>query len=604
MRSNFRGFVAFSVQRLAKHRGWVTTAIVFGLLSGAAESVGVALFIPLFSDSVPIDLQSGARLTQWLIDLFERFPDGQRTMVVAGCMACAIALRGLLGYVMGAAYAEIDRRLAHDLRLQLYQRCVYADYTTWERIASGDLYNTLSTEAARVTNSVVGLLSMLVTALHALLHVALLLMLSVSMSLAVVLAIALLSLPSLAISLRTRRLSVLHNRVSARMTIRLIETFESMKIIHAYGCDDYEVSRYARLSERMARISLRLRMLQSALGPSRELGRAALVVGLFACAVLLKLEVGTAVTFLLLLNRLEPRCRELNAFLLSTDAIHASLLKVEGALASDATMQFGSRQRPPLQDAVVFDRVSFSYAAGGPEAVKDLSMRLKKGQMTAIVGPSGAGKSTVLRLLLRLHDPTSGNVYMDHVPFCEFDRRSLRERVAYVSQESYLFDASIRWNIAYGSPNASQAAIVHAATLAGAHKFIADLQEGYDTRVGLRGGKLSGGERQRVLLARALLRKPDILVLDEATSALDTISEDVVKRALKTLKGSCAIVLVSHRFALVEHADMIVVMRGGSIVEQGRFSELLQTGGLFASMHGLQAINHEGLARAGGAANS
>jgi subfamily B ATP-binding cassette protein MsbA len=591
MLSNLRSFISFSTRLLAQQKRCVAAAIVFGVLSGAAESAGVALFIPLLSDAVSFDLQGGDKLTRWLIELFAGFPKAQRTMVVAGLMALAIALRGLLGFVTGAAYAEIDRRLSHGLRLDLYRRIVHADYTTWERTASGDLYNTLSAESARVTQSMVGLLSMVVTAIHALLHVALLLLLSVRMTFAVLIAIALLSLPAMAISASTRRLSLLHNRVSSRMTVRLIETFEAMKIIHAYGSGDYEVSRYARLSERLARIGLRLRMLQSALGPTRELGRAALVVGLFACAVLLKLEVGTAVTFLLLLNRLEPKCRELNAYALATDAIHASLIKVQGVLATTTpTMRFGAQHRPPLREAVVFDRVSFSYESASGEAVKDLSMQLRKGELTAIVGPSGAGKSTVLRLLLRLHDPSSGQVSLDNVPLQEFSRESLRERIAYVSQESHLFDASIGYNIAYGSPHATSAAISHAATLAGAHRFISELQEGYGTKVGLRGSKLSGGERQRVLLARALLRKPDILVLDEATSALDTISEDVVKRALHSLKDSCAIVLVSHRFALVEHADTIVVMRAGMIVEQGRFSELVTTGGLFASMHGLQAM--------------
>jgi subfamily B ATP-binding cassette protein MsbA len=591
MPSNLRNFAAFALQLLSKQWRLVAAAIIFGVLSGAAESIGVALFIPLLSDALALDLQAGSTLTRWLIELFAIFPKSHRTMVVAGLMAVAIALRGLLGFVTGAAYAEIDRRLSHNLRLELYRRSVYADYATWERIASGDLYNTLTSESARVTSSVVGLLSMVVTALHALLHIALLLLLSASMTVAVLIAIAILSLPSLAISATTRRLSLLHNRISARMTVRLIETFESMKIIHAYGCDDYEVSRYGRLSKRLARIGLRLRMLQSALGPSRELGRAALVVGLFACAVLLRLEVGTAVTFLLLLNRLEPRCRELNAYLLATDAIHASLLKVQSALAATTTklMEFGSQRRPPLREAVRFDRVSFSYDEASPAAVKDLSMELRKGELTAIVGPSGAGKSTVLRLLLRLHDPSSGQIYLDNIPMQAFDRVSLRERIAYVSQESHLFDASIRYNIAYGSKDASTSAIVHASALAGAHRFISELPGSYDTTVGLRGTKLSGGERQRILLARALLRNPDILVLDEATSALDTISEDIVKRALVSLKGTCAIVLVSHRFALVEHADTIVVMRGGAIVEQGHFSELVQTGGLFASLHALQA---------------
>lgn len=215
-------------------------------------------------------------------------------------------------------------------------------------------------------------------------------------------------------------------------------------------------------------------------------------------------------------------------------------------------------------------------------------MELPFGQTTAIVGPSGAGKSTLVKLLLRFYEPMGGEILLDDVPLPAFDLQSVRTRLAIVSQDVYLFDASVRKNIAYGRPDASLRDVMDAAARAGAHDFITELPDGYDTRVGSRGARLSGGQQQRITLARAILARPDLLILDEATNALDSITEEVVQTALSAMHGTCAILIIAHRFATIEQADNIVVLENGRVREQGSFRELLCRGGLFTRLHTLQ----------------
>jgi subfamily B ATP-binding cassette protein MsbA len=238
-------------------------------------------------------------------------------------------------------------------------------------------------------------------------------------------------------------------------------------------------------------------------------------------------------------------------------------------------------------EELVFDRVTFGYDATTP-VLEDVSIRVAKGEVVALVGPSGAGKTTLLELVPRFHDPQGGEIRLDGVALPRLQRRSLRELMAVVSQDTVLLHDSVRNNIAYGRPQATEAEIQAAARAANAHEFIIQLPDRYDTRLGERGTRLSGGQRQRIAIARALLRDAPILILDEATSALDTESERLVQEAIERLMQDRTVLVIAHRLATVRDADRIVVLEDGRVVEQGTHAQLFAAGGLYRRLHDLQ----------------
>lgn len=259
----------------------------------------------------------------------------------------------------------------------------------------------------------------------------------------------------------------------------------------------------------------------------------------------------------------------------------------------------GAAARPALRGELAFEGVSFRYRPDVPPAVDGLSLHVPAGQVLGIVGPSGSGKSTLTKLLQRLHQPEGGRVLVDGLDLAMVDPAWLRRQVGVVLQESILFNATVRENIALADPGLSMDRVVAAGRLAGAHEFIAAMPEGYDSKVGERGGTLSGGQRQRIAIARALIMEPRVLILDEATSALDLESEQAIQANMAAICQGRTVIIVAHRLSAVSVAHRIVTVERGKIVEDGSPSELLRTGGRFANLYAAQ--NGAFAARAGAA---
>jgi ATP-binding cassette, subfamily B, bacterial len=298
---------------------------------------------------------------------------------------------------------------------------------------------------------------------------------------------------------------------------------------------------------------------------------------------------GQYVTFLLMSTRMSMPLFILGMLVNQIQKSEASARRVFAMIDLQPTIidKEGAEDLSGKAESISFEDVHFGYP-GGSKVLNGISLSLKENQSVGIVGPTGAGKSTIVKLLLRYYEPDSGKVMMNNTDLQDLTLASMRQQIGYVSQDVYLFHGTVRENIAYSDQSASKEEIEEAARLAGAHEFIESFKTGYDTMVGDRGVKLSGGQRQRISLARAILRKPALLILDEATSAVDTRTEEIIQRNLNQFKDGRMTVAVAHRLSTIRDADVILVLVEGVVVERGTHIDLLSRDGVYADLWAVQ----------------
>jgi ATP-binding cassette subfamily B protein len=511
-----------------------------------------------------------------------------------------IAIFGALSsYFEKYLTTSVGQWVMHDLRRVLYSHIQRLSLSFHDQKRTGDLISRVTSDIDAVQNLISSvLLGMLVNVLTLLGMVVVMFYLNWTFTL-----IALLVAPGLFLVVyhythRIKQASRAVRRKEGEVVNVLEEVLSSIRVVKAFAREDYEQKRFERESLASVEAALEARNVKAKLPPIVEI-----IVACGTCLVLWygarlvltgALTPGELLVFLLYLGKMYKPMRELSKM---TDTISKASVgweRIREVLENEMQVRDlpKAKRAPRFKGRIEFDHVDFSYN-GGQRVLSDISLTIKPGQLAALVGPTGAGKTTIISLLPRFYDLTAGQIRIDGTDIRNFKSRSLRQQISFVLQETLLFRATVAQNIAYGKPEATRAEIIRAAKLANADEFIDRMAEGYDTMVGERGVTLSGGQRQRITIARAIIRGAPILILDEPSAGLDAASEKLVFDALENLMEGKTSIVIAHRLATVRRADVIFVIDGGRVVEQGTHEELLDNGGLYAKLYDLQFRGEE-----------
>src|SRR5690242_289162 len=523
---------------------------------------------------------------------------GTDKLSILNFAAIAVILIALFGAI--SSYGEkylttsVGQWVMHDLRRVLYSHIQKLSLAYHDQKRTGDLISRVTSDIDAVQNLISNvLLGMLVNVLTLLGMLGVMFYLNWQFTL-----IAMVVAPGLfwVVYHYTRRIKEASRdvrRKEGEVVSVLEEVLSSIRVVKAFAREDYEQERFEQRSLESVERSLAARSLKAKLSPLVEV-----IVACGTCLVLWwgsRLVVSGALTsgellvFLLYLGKMYKPMRELSKMTDTISKADVGWERIREVLENNMQVRDlpGATRAPRFKGKIEFDHVSFSYDVKQP-VLNDLSLKIEPGQLAALVGPTGAGKTTIASLLPRFYEATSGVIKIDSTDIRRFKQKSLREQISFVLQETLLFRATVAENIAYGKPNATHEEIVRAAKLANADEFIDRMPDGYDTMIGERGVTLSGGQRQRVTIARAIIRDSPILILDEPSAGLDAESEKLVFDALENLMEGKTSIVIAHRLATVRRADVIFVIDGGRVVEQGTHEQLLAGGGLYARLYELQ----------------
>ena len=507
----------------------------------------------------------------------------------------AVILKNVLVWIAGQFGATLQEYVTRDLRNAVYRHLAHLPLGYFTQMKAGQILSRVINDTFETRLILTQIVTQsLQSASLVLVYIAILFSISWKLSL-----IALVILPLLGFSLqpmlkKLRRGNLRRGNVHGEMTSVLQETISGIRLVKASGTEKYEEARFAEGSNKYARSSLKLTRLALLAPPITEIiGTliAVLILWIGAWQVLRDgtMTGATLLAFLTLVLRLLQPLKQLSQMRTTAQSSLASAERLFEILDSPAEFQRdrGTRDKAAFERDLRFQDVGFSY--GDAPVLTGVDLTARKGEVIALVGPSGSGKSTLVDLIPRFYEPTKGRILLDGVDTREIRLPALRALTGIVSQETVLFHDTVRSNIAYGaSGKYSQQQIEDAAKAANAHSFIIELPRGYDTLLGERGTRLSGGQRQRLAIARALLSDPPILILDEATSALDTESERLVQEAIDRLLRGRTVFVIAHRLSTIAHADQILVLDRGEIVEQGSHGELLARRGAYYRLYSLQ----------------
>ena len=576
-------------------------AIAIGI--AAAIGQGIANLLEPWPIKIVLDNVLRSRPAQgWLNHLLRLDATADKLMVLK------IAALGVLGiaaadaicsYVQKYVTSSVGQWVLHDLRRTLYLHIQRLSLSFHDQKQTGDLISRVTSDIDAIQSFITSsMLDALIDSLTLVGMVGVMFYINWRFTL-----IALSVAPALffVVFTYTRRIKKAAREVrkkESEIVSVIQEVISSIRVVKAFAREDYEQRRLEEQSLEGVEIALKARGLKAKLTPIVTMivaAGTALVLWYGARMALSgSLSAGSLIVFILYLGKMYKPMQDLSKMTDAYTKAGVGYERIREILETEREVRDLPRARPApaFKGAIEFRDVNFCYDQDRP-ILKNVSFRIEPGQVAALVGPTGAGKTSIISLIPRFYDPTSGTVSIDGVDIRQFQQRSLRRQISFVLQETVLFHGPIWQNIAYGKPEATRDEILKAAEIANANEFIEKMPDRYDTPVGERGVTLSGGQRQRIAIARAVIRNSPILILDEPTSGLDAASEKLVFEALDRLMENKTSIVIAHRLSTIRRSDAIFVIKDGEIVESGRHEELSKAGGLYSELYELQFREEE-----------
>jgi subfamily B ATP-binding cassette protein MsbA len=601
MHTSFQQFIRL-LRYAAPYRASLILAVGCLFLIALLNAVSIGSLQPIF-DGVfategsgsgislpgPVKAALGNRLVQ-LQEFLQAHRISALTFMGAALFLVFLA-KGALGYLQQLRMRYVSERVQRDIRNDLYAHLQTLSLGFFSRRSTGEIMSRLGSDVESLGDASTELFkNALKEPLNIIGLIGLLFLIKWQLALLSLLVLPVAILPIVKFGARIRRRGTRVQERRAELNTILQETISGVRVVKAFGMEEYEKGRYWEASDQVFKAIMRIVRVDALTSPVLEiLGSVGIVIAVWVGGYLVFSKSLTPGAFMAFLGALASLYQPVKRISQINNNIQRGMAGVARVfelmdLRSDVAERPNAVALGRMQEGVELHNVSFAYEADRL-VLRGVSFSAKLGEIVAIVGSSGAGKTTLVNLIPRFYDPTSGTITIDGIDISRATIRSLREQMGIVAQDTILFDDSVFNNIAYGQRDVAPDKVVEAARIANAHEFINALPEGYATRVGERGLRLSGGQKQRIAIARAILKNPPLLILDEATSALDAESERLVQEALDRLMQNRTAFVIAHRLSTIIRADKILVLDGGCLVEQGTHAELTARGGVYSRLY-------------------
>jgi subfamily B ATP-binding cassette protein MsbA len=568
------------------------------LFSTLFDGVSLGMIVPLAdkilsNKEITITTVKLPEFLQRIIQTINSIPAMRLLNLMAILVLILYLLKGLFGFWQGYLMNDVSLRVIRDMRNRLYRKFQNLSLDYYSQKRTGELVSRITNDVSIIQNSVTeGVTDLIYCSFQLILFATISFYIHWRLATISLILFPLIAMPILRMGKLLRKLSSRSQERIADINSTLFETISGVRIVKAFSMEDYEVGKFERQNQNFYKIMMKINIRSLLLGPVTEfigtLGGIVVFVLGGREVIAGRLSFGVFGLFIgALLSLIRPFKKLSRVHIINQQALAAArrifeVLDIKPSVAEKP----GASILPMIRDKVIFEKVWFRYE--DQNVLKDINLEVGVGEVVAFVGPSGVGKTTLVNLIPRFYDPTSGCVKIDGQDIREVSFKSLREQIGIVTQETILFNDTVRTNIAYGKPEAKDDEIERSARIANAHQFIMNMPKGYETIIGDRGFRLSGGEKQRLAIARAVLKNPPILILDEATSQLDTESERLVQEAIDRLMKGRTVFVIAHRLSTIRGATKIVLLDKGEVIEVGNHEELIKRGGLYKRLYQMQ----------------
>jgi ATP-binding cassette, subfamily B, bacterial MsbA len=584
----------YLILREFKHfRNITILAVIFSVFSASFEGVTIGFLLSfldtLTNPNIALDKNGFIGKIVTFI-LGENASKATSIYIISILILLSTWMRAGFNY-FAQIYTELSQlHLADRLRKRIFEQLQSLTLSYFAETRSGSLINTVTTEIERIKQAFGAASFVFTKSLTIIVYFLILFLIEWRLTIISLLAFTLLAVGLSTLNKRVREASFGITNANDKLNSTLLEFINGIRTVQAFGTQDLERERFYKSSANVVQASQKTIAAWAVVRPLAEgFGTTVLISLIITSFTTFTLEAAPLLTFFFVLVRAVPGLQDINGTVAFISTLKGSAENIQEVLRTDNKEYFqdGETYFPGLRHSIDLRSVDFGYK-GNELVLHDITLSFERGKTTALVGGTGAGKSTLADLIPRFHEPTEGKILIDGSDLLSFQIDSLRQKIAVVSQNTFIFNTSVRDNIAYGTSGATEEQIRFAAVQANALEFIEEMPQDFDTKLGDWGVRLSGGQRQRIAIARALLRDPQILILDEATSALDSVTEKLIQQSIEKLSVGRTVIAIAHRLSTIAKADKVVVLEKGRIVEQGKYQDLLEQRGALWKYHQTQ----------------